>query len=282
MKDKLLSLIKGALLGMALVIPGVSAGTMALITGLYSSLISFLAETQNAVFKRKFKKLNPLFLNLLPVFTGILLGLILTIQWIHSLITTFPILSYSFFAGIILASVPFLLKQTKMNIHSLWILFLSAGLSFALSYFNPVAISSYFWIFLSVYLAVLAMLLPGASGSYILILMGTYTEVLGLLKSVSITSVLVLGTAVFSLLSCSKLIQYLLDRHKNYTMICLSGLTFGGGMGVFPLKSIEELQQKGLKSFILLFTGVFLVFSVQYLQQYLSQQQNMLTRRKSE
>ena len=280
MKNKLLSLIKGCLLGMALIIPGVSAGTMAFITGLYSPLISFLAETQNAIFKRKFKKLNPLFLNLFPVFTGILLGLILTIQWIHSLITIFPILSYSLFAGIILASVPFLLKQTKMNVHSLWILFLSAGLSFALSYFNPVSISSYFWIFLSVYIAVLAMLLPGASGSYILILMGTYTEVLGLLKSVSTTSVLVLGTAALSLLSCSKLIQYLLDRHKNSTMICLTGLTLGGGMGVFPLKSIEEFQQKGLKSFTLLFIGVFLVFSVKYLQKYFSQQ-NIFIRRKN-
>ena len=281
MKDKLLSLIKGILLGMALIIPGISAGTMALITGLYSTLISFLAEIQSAVFKRKFKKLNSLFFNLLPVFIGVLLGLILTIQWIHSLITAFPILSHSFFAGIILASAPFLLKQTKINIRGVWILFLSAGLSFALSYFNPISISSYFWIFLSVYLAVLAMLLPGASGSYILILMGTYTEVLSLLKSTSIASLSILCIALLSLLSCSKWIQYLLNRHKNYTMICLTGLTFGGGMGVFPLKSIEEFQQKGLKSFILLFIGIFLVFSVQCLQQYSSLFQNIFARRKS-
>ena len=281
MKDKLLSLIKGILLGMALIIPGISAGTMALITGLYPPLISFLSETQSAVFKRKFQKLNPLFFNLLPAFTGILIGLILTIQWIHSLITAFPILSHSFFAGIILASVPFLLKKVKINTHSASILFLSAGLSFSLSYLNPAPISSDFWIFLSVYLAVLAMLLPGASGSYILILMGTYTEVLGLLKSVSIASVLVLGTAVFSLFSCSKLIQYLLDRYKNHTMLCLTGLTLGGGMGIFPLKSIEEFQQKGLKNLILLFIGVFLVFSVQYLQKCFSWK-NIFIRRKSE
>ena len=270
MKDKFLSLIKGILLGMALIIPGISAGTMAFITGLYAPLISFLSTAPSAIFKREFVKLNRLFFNLLPVFSGALLGLVLSVQWVYSLITAFPVLSYSFFSGIILASVPFLLKQTKINIHSLWILFLAAGLSFVLSYFNPVSLSSYFWIFLSVFLSALAMLLPGTSGSYVLILMGTYTEVLGLLKSFSTMSLLILFVAVLSLLSCSKWIQYLLDRFKNYTMICLTGLTLGGGMGVFPLKSIEEFQQRGIKSTILLLIGVLLVFIIQCLWNYFS------------
>ena len=270
MKNNFLSLMKGALLGMALIIPGISAGTMALITGLYSPLISFLSNTQSAIFKREFLKINHLFLQLLPVFIGTFLGLTFAIQWVYSLITTFPILSYSFFSGIILASVPFLLKQTSMNIHSLWVLILFTLISFSLSYFNPISVSSDVWIFLSVYLATLAMLLPGTSGSYILILMGTYTEVLEILKNFSIKSLFILGVAVLSLLSCSKLIQYLLDRYKNYTMICLTGLTLGGGIGVFPLRSTEAFQQKGLESFTLLFIGIFLVFIVQYLWRYFS------------
>ena len=270
MKDKLLSLMKGVLLGVALIVPGISAGTMALITGLYSPLISFLSTTQNFIFKRQFLKLNYLFLNLLPVFIGVFLGLTLSIQWVYSLITSFPILSYSLFTGIILASIPFLLKQAKINFHNMWILCLFTLLSFALSYFNPVSVSSNLWIFLSVYLAALAMLLPGTSGSYILILMGTYSEVLGTLKSFSLKSVFILFIAVLSLLSCSKLIQYLLDRHKNYTMISLIGLTLGGGVGVFPLRSIEQFQQHGLESFILLFIGICLIPIVQYLWQYFS------------
>ena len=265
MKDKLLLLIKGVLLGMALIIPGISAGTMAFITGLYSPLISFLSTAQSIIFKKEFGKLNRLFFNLLPVFIGVFLGLIFTIQWVYSLVTAFPVLSYSFFSGIILASVPFLLKQTKINIHNIWILFLSAVLSCALSYFNPASFSSHFWLFLSVYLSGLAMLLPGVSGSYILILMGTYKEVLGLLKSFTTISLLILFIAVFSLFSCSKWIQYLLERYRNYTMICLTGLTLGGGIGVFPLKSIEELQQSGQINVILLFAAIFLVFMIQYL-----------------
>ena len=270
MKDNLLSLIKGILLGMALIIPGISAGTMALITGLYSHLISFLSNLQGAILKREFLTRNHLFLQLLPVFIGILLGLVFAIQWVYSLITAFPVLSYSFFSGIILASIPFLLKQTSINIRNLWILILFTLISFTLSYFNPVSVSSDVWTFLSVYLATLAMLLPGTSGSYILILMGTYTEVLEILNSFSIKSLFILGVAVLSLLSCSKLIQYLLDRHKNYTMISLTGLTLGGGMGVFPLRSTEAFQQKGLESFILLFSGILLVFIVQYLWHYFS------------
>ncbi|MDE0151752.1 MAG: DUF368 domain-containing protein [Bdellovibrionales bacterium] len=270
MKDKLLSLIKGTLLGMALIIPGISAGTMALITGLYSPIISFLSNIQDTVFKRQLAKTSDLFFQLIPVFIGVLLGLILSIQWVYSLITMFPLFSYSFFSGVILASIPFLLKQTTINIRSAWILFLCTLISFSLSYFNPVSLSSYFWIFLSVYLAALAMILPGTSGSYILILMGTYTEVLEILKSFSTKSLLIIGIAVFSLLSCSKLIQHLLNRYKNYTMISLTGLTLGGGMGVFPLKSIEAFQQKGIENFILLFMGIFLVFIVQYLWHYFS------------
>lgn len=270
MKNKILSLIKGILLGIALIVPGISAGTMALITGLYSSLIFFLSSTQDLIFKRHFLKLFHLFTNLLPVFIGIFIGFALSIQWIHSLITKFPILSYSFFSGAILASIPFLLKQTKVNIYSLWVLCLFTLLSFILSYFDPVFIVSDFWIFLSVYLATLAMLLPGTSGSYILILMGTYSAVLDLLKSFSIKSFFILLAAVLSLLSCSKLIQHLLNRHKNYTMLSLTGLTLGGGIGVFPLKSMEDIQQDGLKGFIFLFMGISLVFIIQYLWQYFS------------
>jgi len=272
MKNNLLSLTKGIFLGIALIVPGISAGTMALITGLYSPLISFLSSIQSAVFKRNFFKINHLFIPLLPVFIGTLLGLVFAVQWVYSLITTFPILSYSFFSGIILASVPFLLKQTTINISSVWVLLLFTLISFSLSYFNPVSISSDVWIFLSVYLATLAMLLPGTSGSYILILMGTYTEVLEILKNFSTKLLFILCVAVLSLLSCSKLIQYLLNRYKNYTMISLTGLTLGGGAGIFPLKSSEAFRQRGLESFILLFVGIFLVFIVQYLWCYFSSQ----------
>jgi len=272
MKNNLLSLTKGIFLGIALIVPGISAGTMALITGLYSPLISFLSSIQSAIFKRNFFKINHLFIPLLPVFIGTLLGLVFAVQWVYSLITTFPILSYSFFSGIILASAPFLLKQTTINISSVWVLLLFTLISFSLSYFNPVSISSDVWIFLSVYLATLAMLLPGTSGSYILILMGTYTEVLEILKNFSTKLLFILCVAVLSLLSCSKLIQYLLNRYKNYTMISLTGLTLGGGIGIFPLKSSEAFRQRGLESFILLFVGIFLVFIVQYLWCYFSSQ----------
>ena len=272
MKDKLSSVIKGLLLGMALIIPGISAGTMALITGLYSPLISFLSTAQSFIFKTQILKLYRLFLSLLPVFIGIFLGLALSIQWVYFLVAKFPILSYSFFTGVILASIPFLLKQTKINFYNVWILCLFTLLSFALSYFDSVSVSSLFWIFLSVYLAALAMLLPGTSGSYILILMGTYSEVLEILNSFSIKTLLILLTAVLSLFSCSKWIQYLLNKHKNYTMISLTGLTLGGGMGVFPLKSIEQFQKNAWESFFLLFIGIFLIFIVQYLWNYFSLQ----------
>ena len=273
-QNKAVSLFKGILLGIALIIPGISAGTMALITGLYSPLISFLSKIPGIFSKKQFLKFCKNFFQLLPVFIGVFLGLALSIHWAASLIAKFPILSYSFFSGIILASIPLLLKKTKINFRNMWILYLSALGSFILSYFDPIFVSSQLWIFLSVYLAVLAMLLPGASGSYILILMGTYSEVLALLKNFSEKSLIILGAALLSLLSCSKWIQYLLNKHKNHTMISLTGLTLGGGMGIFPLKSAVQFQQSALGSFSLLFAGAFLVLSLHLLRKFFQKTKN--------
>ena len=269
MKNKTLLFIKGLLSGMALITPGMSAGTIALITGIYSPIIYFLSSLQKV--RTEFSKTLKSFLLLVPVFVGFFLGLLISIEWLKAFIQSHPDLSYLFFSGIILSSVPFLIQRTPINSSSILILIASTLFSFSLSFFNPTNPMGLWWFFLSVFLASLAMLLPGISGSYVLVLMGEYSEFLEAISSISLKFVGVAFTFILSFLSCSKAIQHLLKNYHTNTMACLTGFTLGGGMGIFPLKSLEKIQQASLNSWIILFTGAFIVFVVQYISsKYLS------------
>ena len=172
----------------------------------------------------------------------------------------FPILSYSFFSGVILASTPFLFRQIKISYSRVCIFILTAGLSFSLSFLSGIFVDGWIWFLMSVFLSVTAMLLPGVSGSYVLMITGTYSRFLEAFSTFSLDTLWAVCMGVLSLLFSSFLIQRLLKKCHAVTITSLAGLTFGGGLGVFPLYSKIEWIQYGWSSSFLLLAGALLVF----------------------
>ena len=269
MKNKLILFLKGGLIGMALAIPGVSAGTMALITGLYTPIIHVLSSITISSLTRKtsFRNLWLAHSGLVYVFLGSLAGLYWAVQWMMFFVKTYPLQMYSLFSGIILASIPFLFQQMKRNKMGIGIFLISAVFTFGLSFFQSIFFQGYFWIFLSIYLAVGAMLLPGVSGSYILIIMGTYSHILEDVQSFSWKIFFYIITGALSLITVSKWIRYLLKHYPAMTLSCLTGMTLGGGAGIFPLKTPQQFIESGWSGFLFLTGGAVSVFLLQYLTQ---------------
>ena len=260
----ILLFFKGLLIGMAVILPGVSGGTMALITGLYSPIISALSSVRLLTFFKKKEFLafwNP-FSHLAFVFAGILIGFFIMVQWVSFFIYSYPLPAYSFFSGLILSSVFFLTPYFKKKWPELVIFILSLSLVFFVSFFDSLFFSGYFWIFFSVYLAVGAMLLPGVSGSYVLVIMGTYSIVLKELSDFSWLGLLFLITGGVSLLTCSRGLKYLLKHYLSWTMAGLMGMMLGGGTAVFPVKSISALKEHGLLAFSFLLIGALATYGL--------------------
>ena len=259
----LLSICKGSVIGIAVAIPGISAGTMAFITGLYSSLISFISSIVPSLLKKKWKFLWSSFISLFPVFISMALAFLLAARWMVLIIEKFPVPFYSLFSGIILMSVGYLFRQIKFHSINVILIIISAILSFSTSFFQEFFFEGNVWFFSSVYLSVLAMLLPGVSGSYILVLMGTYSRFLNSFYDLSLDSLIILFALTLSLISGAQFIQYLLKYKKEKMMSVLIGLTLGGGLGIFPLQ--VPFQENNLSSFVLFVLGVFLVgFSLKF------------------
>ena len=149
MKNKLILFLKGGLIGMALAIPGVSAGTMALITGLYTPIIHILSSiTISSLTRKTLTALWRSYSDLVYVFIGSFVGLYLAVQWMVFFVKTYPLQMYSLFSGIILASIPFLYQQMKRNKMGLGVFLISAVFTFGLSFFQSFFFQGYFWIFL--------------------------------------------------------------------------------------------------------------------------------------
>ena len=265
MKNKLILFLKGGLIGIALAIPGISAGTMALITGLYTPIIHILSSISSFTRKTSFTALWRSSSFLIYVFLGSLAGLYLAVQWMTFLIKTYPLQTYSLFSGIILASIPFLYQQMKRNSIGIGVFLISAILTFGLSFFQSIFFQGYFWIVLSIYLAVGAMLLPGVSGSYILIIMGVYSHVLEDIQRFSWKVIFYIITGALSLITVSKWIRHLLKHYPAMTLSCLTGMTLGGGAGIFPLKSSQQFIENGWAGFLFLAIGAISTFLLQYL-----------------
>ena len=258
-------ILKGILIGLALIIPGISAGTMALITGLYSRLIYFLSSFRLRLFKSKKEYSNVWedFYSLAPVFLGCVVGLSLGVKWVSFFILFYPWQTYSLFSGVILGSVPFLLFQTKINKINILIFIVSAGLTLNLSFASLNISSGYLWAFFSVYIAGGALLLPGVSGSYILMIMGTYSTLLSDIKFLVWWKIgFYFLAGVLSLLSFSKLIRFLLKNYSSQTMACLTGMTLGGGIGIFLFT--EQVFENPSLSLLLLSSSLIFIVAIQF------------------
>ncbi|MDO6674512.1 DUF368 domain-containing protein [Tenacibaculum sp. 1B UA] len=247
-KDYLVIMLKGMAMGAADVVPGVSGGTIAFISGIYEELlgsisninIKLLKTLQKEGFKSAWKQVNGNFL--VSLFVGIFISIVSLAKMISWLLVNHPILVWSFFFGLVLASVIYIAKQvTQWNLVSGVLLILGAILAYYITTLNPLVSehSSMSFMFLAGAIAICAMILPGISGSFILVLLGAYKPVLAAVNNRDFTTItfVALG-AIVGLLTFSRVLKYLFSNYKNYTLVVLTGFIIGSLNKIWPWKKV--------------------------------------------
>jgi len=247
-KDYLVIMLKGMAMGAADVVPGVSGGTIAFISGIYEELlgsisninIKLLKTLQKEGFKSAWKQVNGNFLA--SLFVGIFISIVSLAKMISWLLVNHPILVWSFFFGLVLASVIYIAKQvTQWSLVSGVLLILGAILAYYITTLNPLVSehSSMPFMFLAGAIAICAMILPGISGSFILVLLGAYKPVLAAVNNRDFTTItfVALG-AIVGLLTFSRVLKYLFSNYKNYTLVVLTGFIIGSLNKIWPWKKV--------------------------------------------
>lgn len=262
--------VRGMAMGGADVVPGVSGGTVAFITGIYQELIQSINQIGPEAFKilknkgiaAAWTSINGRFLASLLL--GIAVSIISLAKLITTLLDTYPILVWSFFFGLIAASMWFVGKQiSHWNPKILISLLIGAILAYMITVISPSQGPDTWWyLFLSGAIAIVAMILPGISGAFILLLMGSYERVItlitqlkeGLLEgkieilahTIGQISIFAVG-ALVGLKSFAKLLQWLFLKHPNITLAFLTGCMLGSLNKVWPWKHVisTRLNSKG-------------------------------------
>ena len=246
LKDYIIISLKGMAMGAADVVPGVSGGTIAFISGIYEELLnsissfnlSLFSVLKNEGFKKVWKMVNGRFL--LALFIGICISVLSLAKLIENLLENHPILIWSFFFGLVLASIIYIAKQIKIwNIKCY--LYLIFGLIFAyyITTLNPVISqnASPWFLFLAGMIAICAMILPGISGSFILVLLGAYKPILNAINTKDFFSIIIfMAGAILGLLTFSRVLKWLFSKYKNYTLALLIGFIAGSLNKIWPWK----------------------------------------------
>lgn len=267
--------VKGACMGAADVIPGVSGGTIAFIMGIYDqfvgSIASINAEAVKLLFSGKikafWKHINGNFLLALVIGIGVsVVGLAGLMQM---LLADFPIQTWAFFFGLIVASSIFILKGIKgWRVRDGLCLGLGVVLGVVVCTLSPTQTPDALWfIFLSGALAICAMILPGISGSFILLILGKYQYIMSTITSCvgnvgaiwgaegadkilfwnsALALAIFLIGAVVGILSFSKFLHWLLARWNKETLIVLAGFIIGSLVKVWPWNNEEAMMQDDL------------------------------------
>lgn len=257
-KKYLLTAAKGAGMGAADVIPGVSGGTIAFITGIYDEFVESIAridaEALKMVFKGRFrdfwKHINGNFL--LSLVIGIGFSVVTLASIMKTLLSEHPIQTWSFFFGLIVASSIFILKGISgWKVREFIMLILGAALGVAVCTLSPTNTPESLWfIFLSGALAICAMILPGISGSFILLILGKYEYIMNCIDSLKSgnevgQNLMILGVflagAVIGILGFSKFLRWLLARWNKETLIVLAGFIIGSLVKVWPWSNTEAI-----------------------------------------
>ncbi len=248
--------LKGIAMGAADVVPGVSGGTIAFISGIYEELITSINGINLSLFKTfksdgikaVWRQVNGNFL--LALFIGIFISLFSLATLVSWLLENEPILLWSFFFGLVFASIFFVGKEVKKwSIGAITMLILGAVLAFYITTLPPSEnTGSLPYLFLSGALAVCAMILPGISGAFILVLLGSYKTILDAVHEWDLKVVATVGLgAIFGLLSFARLLKWMFNNFKNITLALLTGFILGSLNKIWPWKQVLETRTFGEK-----------------------------------
>jgi len=260
--SRLVIFLKGMAMGVADIIPGVSGGTIAIITGVYEDFLSSLNKLNfnifYLIFKFRFKKVwQDYNLNfLITLALGIILSIFIFSNYISYLIQNYSITLWSFFLGLIISSIYYLQKEIifiekKLNYFTfsknLILLFFGILLAVFILLIKPTNINpTPAYLFFSGMISITAMLLPGISGAYILILLGSYEIMLKTINEVIKFNTeyflnffsFVCG-AIISVKLFSKFLTWAYKKNKNQTLSCLIGFMIGSLPSIWPWKNDE-------------------------------------------
>ncbi len=248
-KNYLLLVLKGCAMGAADVVPGVSGGTIAFITGIYEELINSIKSIDIQALKLLFtlrftdfwKKINGSFL--ISVVGGIAISIFSLAKLMTWLLENHPIYIWSFFFGLIIASSVLVAKEIRQwDIFTVIALIAGACIAYTITVMTPASTPNTWWfIILSGAIAICAMILPGISGAFILLLLGKYTFILNAVSDLNIGILLLfIVGALLGITSFSHLLSWLLKNYHTLTVALLTGFMVGSLNKVWPWK--ETLQ----------------------------------------
>jgi putative membrane protein len=259
-KDYIIVTLKGMAMGIAELVPGVSGGTIAFVTGIYEEFITSINNVnlntfktlKDEGFKAFWNKLNGNFL--LALFIGMLISILSLSKAISWLLDNHPIPIWSFFFGLVLASVIFVAKAIKKwNALSVVLFTIGTVVAFYITTLPPSANTDGLpFLFFSGALAICAMVLPGISGSFILVLLGSYKTILDAVndKDFKIVITVALG-AIFGILSFAKVLKWMFTHYKDATLAILTGFILGSLNKIWPWKNILQVIKIGKKEIII-------------------------------
>jgi len=245
-KDYVIISLKGMAMGAADVVPGVSGGTIAFISGIYEELLSSISSFNFGLIKilrtegikSVWEKVNGNFLAAL--FLGIAISILSLVKIINWLLENEPVLLWSFFFGLVLASILYIGKQVeRWNFSTIVLGILGVAFGYAITIMPSTSgqESNLIFLFLAGALASCAMILPGISGSYILLLIGVYAKVTEAIEDVDLVVISIFAAGVISgLLAFSKVLKWLFSKYKSHMLAVLCGIMFGSVNKIWPWK----------------------------------------------
>ena len=243
----------GIVMGAAEVVPGISGGTIAFVTGIYERLVNalkqfnpmLLVELKNHGVKQAWEKVDANFV--LSLFSGMGVAIILFAGAVSYMLAEQPIFIWSFFFGLVLASVWLVAKQISRFGRDI-ALAVGVGVAFGILVTSVVPIElepTSFFIFLGGAVAVCAWILPGLSGSFVLLTLGLYPYVIEAIKNLDVVFLLTLGLGMtIGIVSFANVLSDLLKNHRNETLGVLTGFMLGSLNKLWPWKHTVSYQLK--------------------------------------
>jgi putative membrane protein len=261
--EKLALALKGMAMGIAEVIPGVSGGTIAFITGIYEELLGTIKNVLGPeawqAWRRDglaagWEKANGTFL--LFLLGGMALGIVIGVLGVVHLLENYPVLLWAFFFGLIIASAVFVGRQVgRWGLAEIAALVIGTAVAYLITVASPAEGNTALWfVFISGMIAISAMILPGISGSFILLLMGMYTYIIPTvktaLKTFSPESLAVLGAfgigCLIGLATFSRVLSWIFKHYHSPTMAALTGFMLGSLNKIWPWrKPVLGLTESG-------------------------------------
>lgn len=247
--------LKGFGMGAANVVPGVSGGTVALLTGIYPQIVGALnavtdKSTWKALLHGKFgefwKCINGSFL--LALFVGLIISIFSLAKLVTYVLTYYPVLTWAFFFGLILASTVIMFKDVKgWGPSEVLLTVLGIALGVGICLLSPTQTRDDLWfIFICGAIAICTMILPGISGSFILLILGKYEYIMQALTDLNWPVLIVFAAGcLVGILAFAKVLHWLLARWEKQTMLVLLGFVIGSLIKVWPwfdMQAVREAQ----------------------------------------